>query len=72
MGAGREVVRAVYHSNTANEAADIVKREGYSGVWNVLARVASQKCRQRVRDAMSISVVFIDGEGQVLGGYYDE
>ena len=72
MGAGREVVRAVYHSNTASEAAEIVSREGYSGVWNVLARVASQKCRQRVREAVSVSVVFIDGEGQVLGGYYDE
>ena len=71
LGAGRELVGRVYHANTSREAIDIVRREGYSLVWRVLAEITAGKCRERTGNSMKISAVFIDGDGQVLGGYYD-
>ena len=70
LGANRELVRRVYSANTANNAAEIIRREGYSIVWNVLAEIVSQKCSERTRNVMKIDAVFIDGEGKVLGSYH--
>ena len=67
LGAGRELVRMVYHSNTTREAIDIVKREGYSLVWNVLAGITARKCIERTGGSVKVSAVFFDGDGQVLG-----
>ena len=72
LGASPELVRKVYRSNTSREAIDIVRREGFSLVWSVLAEIVSRKCRERVNDSLRVSAVFADGEGQVLGGYHDE
>ena len=69
MGAGRNLIRRVYHSNTTNEALEIVRAEGYCGVWNNIARVISRKCEERVGN-MKVSAVFIDGEGAIIGGHY--
>ena len=71
LGAGREIVSMVYNANTASEAIDIVRREGFSEVWNVLAKIVSRKSRERICESMRVSAVFIDGEGQVLGSCYD-
>ena len=67
MGAGRETVRRVFASNTTNEAIDIVRREGYSGVWSMLAERAAFRCSERICGKMKVCAVFIDGEGGVLG-----
>ena len=69
-GAGRELIRQVYESNTTNEAVEIVKAGGFAGVWNNIAEVISRKCAERVNGAMKIDVVFFDGEGVILGEYY--
>ncbi|MBR1438361.1 MAG: cobalamin biosynthesis protein CbiD [Synergistaceae bacterium] len=69
-GAGRELIRRVYESNTTNEAVEIVRAGGFAGVWNNIAEVISQKCAERVNGAMKIDVVFFDGEGVILGEYY--
>ena len=71
LGANSELVGRVYHANTSREAIDIVSHEGYSLVWRVLAEITAHKCRERTGNSMKVSAVFIDGEGQVLGGYYD-
>ena len=67
LGAGRELVQRVYHSNTTREAIEIVKREGYSLVWRVLAGITARKCIERTGGSVNVSAVFFDGEGQVLG-----
>ena len=67
LGAGRELVRRVYSANTTREAIDIVKREGYSLVWNVLAGITARKCTERTGGSVKVSAVFFDGDGQVLG-----
>ena len=67
LGAGSELVRRVYHSNTTREAIDIIRREGYSLVWNVLAGITARKCSERTGGSVKVSAVFFDGDGQVLG-----
>lgn len=67
LGAGRELVGRVYHANTTREAIEIVRREGYSSVWNVLAGITAGKCEERTGGSVKVSAVFFDGEGQVLG-----
>ena len=71
LGAGRELVSRVYHSNTTREAIEIVKREGYSFVWRVLAGITAGKCSERTRGSVKVSAVFFDGEGQVLGSDFE-
>ncbi len=67
LGAGRELVRRVYSANTTREAIEIVQREGYSPVWNVLAGITARKCSERTGGSVKVSAVFFDGEGQILG-----
>lgn len=70
MGASQSLIHRIYHSNTTNEAINIITAEGFSDVWNNIARVVSLKCEERVNKAMKISAVFIDSDGNILGAYY--
>ena len=70
MGAGQSLIHRIYHSNTTNEAINIITAEGFANVWNNIARVISFKCEERVRKAMKISAVFIDSDGNILGAYH--
>ena len=70
MGAGQNLIHRIYHSNTTNEAINIITAEGFAGVWNNIARVISRKCEERINGAMKISAVFIDSDGRILGAYY--
>ena len=67
LGAGRELVSRVYNANTTREAMEIIRIEGYSLVWNVLAEIVSGKCEERTGGSVKVNAVFFDGEGQVLG-----
>lgn len=67
MGAGRETIHRVFATNTTTEAIGIVRSEGYGAVWNTLARQVAFRCSERLCGRMQVSVVFIDGEGEVLG-----
>lgn len=71
LGACPELVSRVYRANTTNQAAEIVRDEGYSSVWSILAEIISRKSAERTNHTMKISAVFIDSEGQVLGSYHD-
>lgn len=70
MGASQSLIRRIYHSNTTNEAIDIITAERFSDVWNNIARVISAKCEERVNKAMKISAVFFDNDGVILGSCY--
>ena len=67
MGASSDIISKIYHSNTTNEAIEIVRAEGFFGVWNNIAEVISRKCEERVNMAMKVSAIFVDGEGEILG-----
>ena len=71
LGAGRELVQKVYSANTTREAIEIIRREGYSPVWNVLAGITARKCSERTGGSVKVSAVFFDGEGQVLGSDWE-
>ena len=70
IGASQNLVYKIYHSNTTNEAVEIIKSEGFGKVWNNIAEAISQKCRERTNDTMKIDVIFFDNEGEILGAYY--
>ncbi len=70
MGAKSELICRIYHSNTTNEAVEIVRAEGFGKVWNNIAEVISRKCEERTHNIMNIDVVFTDNEGHILGEYY--
>ena len=70
MGASRDIVSRIYHSNTTNEATGIIRAEGFSRVWGNIAGVISRKCEERVGMSITVSVVFVDGDGAILGGCY--
>ncbi|MBQ2615323.1 MAG: cobalamin biosynthesis protein CbiD [Synergistaceae bacterium] len=67
MGAKPDIISRIYHSNTTNEAIEIVRAEGFGSVWNNIAEVISRKCEERVNMAMKVSAVFVDAEGEILG-----
>ena len=67
MGASQDIIRRIYHSNTTNEAVNIIAECGFSGVWNNIAEAVTRKCEERINGAMRISAVFIDGDGNILG-----
>ena len=69
MGASQSLIHRIYHSNTTNEAINIIKSEGFCSVWNNIAEIVSRKCEERV-SAMKISAVFIDSDGNILGAYH--
>lgn len=66
-GADCDVVGRVFRSNTTNEAVSIVNSEGFSRVWNDIAWNTASKCFERVREKLSVDVIFIDTAGKVLG-----
>lgn len=70
MGASQSLISRIYHSNTTNEAINIIRAEGFSDVWNNIACVISAKCEERVNGKMKVSAVFIDGDGVILGACY--
>lgn len=70
MGASKNLISRIYNSNTTNEAINIIRAEGFCGVWNNIACVISRKCEERVNTAMKVSAVFIDNEGKILGSHY--
>ena len=65
-GASREIISRVYHSNTTNEAINIISESGYNKVWQNLAAVIAKKCAERVNNKLEIAAYFIDNDGRLL------
>ncbi len=70
-GANSDIIRRIYHSNTVNEAIEIVKSEGFFRVWNNIAETVSRKCKERTHYVMKVDTVIIDGSGGILGVYHE-
>ena len=67
MAAPLELIEAVYASDTTEAAAAAIRQAGFAQVWDRLAEAAQRCCSLRTRGAMRIDVVFVDGQGQILG-----
>ena len=67
MGAPVELLRGVCESVTTDAAMALIHAAGWDEVWNRLARAARRYCRLRVREMIGISIVFVNGRGDVLG-----
>lgn len=67
MRAPAELIEAVYGCATTDAAVRCIREAGFDGVWDRLAAAARRYCRLRVRNGMEIAVVFVDGQGEVLG-----
>ncbi len=67
IGAGQNLIRRIYNTNTTNEAIDIIRAEGFCGVWENIAEVIARKCRERTNDALKVDAVLFDDEGKILG-----
>lgn len=72
MGAPVKLIEAICESVTTDAAMACIRNAGYDGVWNLMARAARRYCRLRVRDEIRIGVVFVDGQGRVLGKCMEE
>ena len=66
LGAERDLISKIFHSNTTNEAIEIINSAGFNHVWNKLAEIITLKCEERVLGKMKVDAVFIDNEGKIL------
>ena len=71
-GAGHELITKIFHSNTTNEAIEIIKDAKFDFVWNNIASIISKKCRERTFYKIKFDIVIIDINGKILGDFYNE
>ena len=67
MGASREVVQRIYVCRTTEGAMKVVRDEGLSGVWSVLAGIVARRCGERNFGAFPVDAAFVDNDGVLLG-----
>ncbi len=67
MRAPLSLIEAVYGCATTDAAVAHIRAAGYGEVWNRMAAAARRSCRLRVRRELEVAVVFVDGQGRVLG-----
>lgn len=66
MGASQEIISRIYHSNTTNEAINIISESGYNKVWHNIAEIIKQKCESRINNKFKVDAYFIDNDGRLL------
>ena len=64
-GASREFIARIFHTNTTNEAIELINAEGFNFVWDNIAEIISQKSNQRCK-SLKVDAVFIGSEGNLL------
>lgn len=69
MGAEREMLEKVDKCVTTDAVMTLVAEAGLCEVWNRLAEAVWRYCSLRVNGEIEISVLFIDGRGEILGRY---
>ena len=67
MEAPLDLIEAVYASATTDAAAAAIREAGFDRVWDALAEAARRYCALRVRGEMRVDIVFVDGQGHILG-----
>jgi len=71
-GAEREFIRKIFNSNTTNEAIELINAERFNFVWDNIAAVIAEKCRERTFYKMKFEVFLIDNNAKILGSFKDE
>lgn len=66
MGAPWALVESVHGCPTTEAMVDAIRDARYQAVWDRLADAAVTYCEARIRGAMEIDAVFLDG-GEILG-----
>ncbi len=71
MDAPKALMEQVWHAVTLDGCIAPIHEAGCDAVWNSLCRAASGYCEARVRGAMRVDAVMLDGRGQPLGCFPD-
>ncbi len=66
-GAPQELVKRVLSSATAEEAVNLLRRQGFGNVLDRIAARASQRAAERVNRKVKIGAVLINLRGEVVG-----
>ena len=66
-GAGQELIQRLYTCRTTENAMQLLRDEGPTGLWDTLARVAARRCTDRSFGEFPVEAAFIDNEGNILG-----
>ncbi len=69
MGAPAALLKAVMESVTLDGVIPLVREEGCDEVWTRLCKAASEYCRARIKGALAVDTVMLDGQGNPLGHY---
>lgn len=69
MGAPAALIAQVMQAVTLDGLIGPIGEAGYGGVWDRLCRAASEYGEARVRRAMTVDTLMLDGQGCVIGRY---
>lgn len=71
-GAEIELINKIFHSNTTNEAIELINAANFNFIWDNIAAIIAKKCRERTFYKMKFDVFIIDNEAKILGSFKDE
>ncbi|MCR4578251.1 MAG: cobalt-precorrin-5B (C(1))-methyltransferase CbiD [Clostridiales bacterium] len=69
MGAPKALTEAVMASVTLDGVIPLIRDAGYGGVWTKLCEAAASYCLARVKGALKVETVMLDGQGNLLGTF---
>ncbi|MBR5009854.1 MAG: cobalamin biosynthesis protein CbiD [Clostridia bacterium] len=69
MGAPKELLEDVMASVTLDGVIPLIREAGYEEVWSRLCKAASMYCEARVKGALRIGTIMLDGQGNRLGAF---
>lgn len=69
MGAPKELLKSVMTSVTLDGVIPLIRDAGYGEVWTKLCEAAASYCSARVKGALMVHTVMLDGQGNMLGRY---
>lgn len=71
MGAPVSLLQTVMNSATLDGVIPLVRKAGYDAVWTDLCRAAAAYAAARVRGALRVDALMLDGQGGILGQWRD-
>jgi cobalt-precorrin-5B (C1)-methyltransferase len=67
LGASQTVIEELFQCVTTEAAMEIIEREGYNAVYELLCQKAEQKSEQRVYEQLEIGIVMFSMDKKILG-----
>lgn len=65
-GAPTETIREIYNSRTTTQAANIIDREGFTGVYKKIVENASMKCMEYTYGKITVGTVLFNENNRIL------